>query len=92
MMPREQDDLYAGGALVADVNVGVDGGEPDDLQAAAVAETLASCVEQLRYVRARIMLRAGPSATNPDDMALLRTLDGVEILLTRVAEAMTART
>ena len=66
--------------------------EPEDLDPAMLSEMLASCIEQLHHVRARVVLLDDGSPASEDDAALLRVLDGVEILLTRVAEAMTART
>lgn len=65
--------------------------EPDYLDAAAVTETLDSCIEQLRYVRTRVLLRSDGSTASLDDAAMLRTLDGVEALLMRVAASVATR-
>ena len=60
------------------------GDEPEDLDPALLAETLASCIEQLHHVRARVVLLDDGSPSSEDDAALLRTLDGVETLLTHL--------
>ena len=58
--------------------------EADDLDPEALTKTLASCIEQLHHVRARVVLLDDGSPSSEDDAALLRTLDGVETLLTHL--------
>ena len=60
------------------------GDQPEDLDPALLSETLASCIEQLHHVRARVVLLDDGSPASEDDAALLRTLDGVETLLTHL--------
>ena len=67
------------------------GDEPGNVDPAMLSETLASCFEQLHHLRARVVLLDDGSPASEDDAALLRTLDGVEMLLTRVAAAMATR-
>ena len=67
------------------------GDEPDDLAPALLAETLASCIEQLHHVRSRVVLLDDGSPASEDDAALLRVLDGVETLLSHVAASMATR-
>ena len=67
------------------------GDEPEDLDPAVLSEALASCIEQLHHIRARVVLLDDGSPASEDDAALLRTLDGVEMLLTRVAASMATR-
>jgi hypothetical protein len=62
---------------------------PEDWAAKVLAESLAACIEQLHHVRARVALLDDGSTASEDDIALLRTLDGVEELLTRLSETMT---
>ena len=65
--------------------------EADDLDPEALTETLASCIEQLHHVRARVVLLDDGSPASEDDAALLRVLDGVETLLRHVAASMATR-
>ena len=62
--------------------------EPDDLDPALLAETLASCIEQLHHIRARVARLDDGSPASEDDAALLRTLDGVEMLLNHMAKSV----
>ena len=65
--------------------------EAEDLDPAILSETLASCIEQLHHVRARVVLLDDGSPASEDDAALLRVLDGVETLLSHVAASMATR-
>ena len=65
--------------------------EPEYLDLMVLAESLAACREQLRRVRVCTAPIDGESTTSPDELALLRTLAGVEELLTRLSETMTTR-
>ena len=67
------------------------GDEPDDLEPEALADTLASCIEQLHHVRAHVVRRADGNPGSPDNAALLRTLDRAEALLTSLAASMATR-
>ena len=62
--------------------------EPENLDPKALAESLAACIEQLHHVRARVALLDEGSAASPDDVALMRTLDGVEALLLGLVKTM----
>ena len=67
------------------------GDEPGNVDPAMLSEALASCIEQLHHIRARVVLLDDGSPASEDDAALLRTLDGVEMLLTCVAASMAKR-